>query len=1182
MRFQAIKNIGRRLKFAWRADAARPLTAPLGVVRRLDCLEYEERVLYSATPAGGELLANTETAAAQSADTAAQQAVAVDPAGDFVVAWASAGQDGTGSGIYAQRFDAAGNKLGSELQVNSTFLGDQVEAAVVKGADGSFVVSWSGPILDILGITILGEGIYFQRFDASGNPVGGEQQVALALLEDFSQPSIAMNTAGDFKISWTRAFGDGSGDGVFARQFHANGSPDGGVFQVNVTSAGDQNDSTVAYDGTGNLIVTWTSAGQDGSGTGVYGRRFDSGGSALGGEFQIHTTTAGNQSEASVAADSAGDFVVSWTSQGQDGSGLGIYAQRFNAAGARVGSEFLVNATTAGDQHESRTAMDAAGNFTIAWTGAGQDSGATDGIYFRQYDSSGTAISPETLVNRTIAGNQSDPSLAINDSGAMVVAWSGNGPGDADGVLFQRYVDGPNTAPVNTVPGTQTTVEDTTLVFSSGGSNGISIADASAAGNSVQVTLTATSGTVTLSGLTGLTFTAGDGTADTSMTFRGTIANINTALNGLSFTPTLDFAGAAAVAITTNDLGYSGTGGAMATATSVTINVTPVNDHVPTITSNGGGAAASVSVAENTSAVTTVVGTDADLPTPTLSYSISGGADAGRFAIDASTGALSFVAAPNFEAPSDSDGNNVYQVIVRASDGTFAATQTIAVAVTNVNEAPTVVVPTAQSTPFGTALPFSITGGRAITLADVDAGNAPIELTLTADHGTLTLAQTTGLTFVAGDGIADSAMIVRGSVAALNAALDGLQFAPTNAYRGAASIALSVDDLGQSGSGAANVINDQIAIQVAPAADRIQLSAPTTINAADFAALFSQAGGSGISIVDAYGEDPMLTVTLTAANGTATLAQTAGLTFVGGTGSSGALIAFSGRLSDVNAALDGLQFQGDTTSGGLSLTVTDEPRDGTDAQTRSASIGVVQQAIYPSPGPATGGVDDDPLTPITNPTNEPSGTSRVPLVPSPGTTSGSDVDNLFGDERLGSVDVLTWDEEQELLLGRRSASTLGLGDDGEYAAYFRGASDAGAASGAAKKPGAFARAGGAPKGGLAARAAMESGGDESAVPWSIVTAEVEAAELSTAEYLVVGTAGLTATLTVGYLVWSLQAGSMTSILLSSLPTWRAFDPLPVLEHERRRRKRTIDVDELDGVFDLRNSMPDLDGALGAR
>ena len=83
--------------------------------------------------------------------------------------------------------------------------------------------------------------------------------------------------------------------------------------------------------------------------------------------------------------------------------------------------------------------------------------------------------------------------------------------------------------------------------------------------NPVQVTLTATSGTITLSGVAGLTFAGGDGTGDATMTFSGTLGDVNAALAGLTFTPTLNFAGSAALAISTNDLGFSGTGGAQIT-----------------------------------------------------------------------------------------------------------------------------------------------------------------------------------------------------------------------------------------------------------------------------------------------------------------------------------------------------------------------------------------------------------------------------------------------------------------------------------------------------------------------------------------------------------------------------------------------------------------------------------------
>src|SRR5262249_37443992 len=100
---------------------------------------------------------------------------------------------------------------------------------------------------------------------------------------------------------------------------------------------------------------------------------------------------------------------------------------------------------------------------------------------------------------------------------------------------------------------------------------------------------------------------------------------------------------------------------------------------------------AAVSIVESTTAVTTVTATDPDAD-QTLTYSIIGGADAGKFTIGSTTGALSFVAAPNFEAPTDAGGNNVYDVTVQASDAHGGIdTQAIAVTVTDVfeNTAPT-------------------------------------------------------------------------------------------------------------------------------------------------------------------------------------------------------------------------------------------------------------------------------------------------------------------------------------------------------------------------------------------------------------------------------------------------------------------------------------------------------------
>jgi hypothetical protein len=120
------------------------------------------------------------------------------------------------------------------------------------------------------------------------------------------------------------------------------------------------------------------------------------------------------------------------------------------------------------------------------------------------------------------------------------------------------------------------------------------------------------------------------------------------------------------------------------------VSISNSNDSAPVMVSFGGVANASMAIAENTKAVTTLHAVDADGTTPT--YAITGGTDAAKFIINASTGALSFVTAPDFEAPKDANHDNIYNVVVRATDGLHFSDQALAVAVVNVNDT-TVVEP---------------------------------------------------------------------------------------------------------------------------------------------------------------------------------------------------------------------------------------------------------------------------------------------------------------------------------------------------------------------------------------------------------------------------------------------------------------------------------------------------------
>lgn len=153
----------------------------------------------------------------------------------------------------------------------------------------------------------------------------------------------------------------------------------------------------------------------------------------------------------------------------------------------------------------------------------------------------------------------------------------------------------------------------------------------------------------------------------------------------------------------------------------------------PTIISNGGAQAAAVVIAENTTTVSTITATDPDSNT-NFSYSIIDGADASLFQINASTGALSFRTAPNFEAPRDIGANNVYDVVVQVSDGSLTDTQAIAVTVTNANETPTFAAASQA---------VSATAGMAktVTLAATDVDGDTLTYTVaTPAKGTATIS----------------------------------------------------------------------------------------------------------------------------------------------------------------------------------------------------------------------------------------------------------------------------------------------------------------------------------------------------------------------------------------------------------------------------------------------------------
>lgn len=385
------------------------------------------------TPLTGDIQVNTETGGSQ-----IRSSVAALDDGGFVAIWESS--DGSGYGVYGQRYDATGVTVGGEFRVN-TYTSTHQSFSSVAGLDGGgFVVMWSSDNQD--GSIF---GTYGQRYDANGTAVGGEFRINTYTQDSQLYTSVAALDDGGFTVIWASRDQDGSSWGIYGQRYDASGAAAGDEFRANTYTINEQyHPSVAALDG-GGFVVTWDSYGaQDGSGVGIYGQRYDAGGNAVGGEFRANSATTNNQTWSNVAGLGGGGFVVTWTSNGQDGSGFGIYGQRYAANGTAVGGEFQVNTATAGDQMYTSAIALGDGGFIVTWSSNGQD-GSGYGVYGQRFDANDAPVGDEFRLNQNTTGDQVHESwfgegLAGLANGTLVSTWHGFGSEE----IFVRLFDVPH------------------------------------------------------------------------------------------------------------------------------------------------------------------------------------------------------------------------------------------------------------------------------------------------------------------------------------------------------------------------------------------------------------------------------------------------------------------------------------------------------------------------------------------------------------------------------------------------------------------------------------------------------------------------------------------------------------------------------------------------------------------
>lgn len=390
----------------------------------------EHRVMLAATPIGVETQVNTTTNGDQ--ESAGARSIAADDAGNYVAVWTSFGQDGSATGVYAQRFNSSGTPLGSEFRVNQSTFGNQIGAVITMNSQGDFVVAWASEGQDGSGY-----GVYMRRYSSSGTALGNEIRVNTYGIGNQFEVSAAMNDAGNVIIIWTSNGQDGSGDGIYGQRYSSSGSPVGSEFRVNTVTTGQQSTSAVTMNALGEFTVTWHSANTDGSGFGVYSQRYTSSGTRNGANTLVNTTTSGDQFSPEMTANSSGEYLITWLSTG---TATGVFAQRYNSSGAKIGSEFRIDTPElpAATNFVPSIALRDDGSFFAVWTINNGSNGLE--VVGRDFFADGTPFDVGEVLNTNLAGDQWGPTIAVDASGNSIVAWTSFlQDGSGDGVFMQRF-----------------------------------------------------------------------------------------------------------------------------------------------------------------------------------------------------------------------------------------------------------------------------------------------------------------------------------------------------------------------------------------------------------------------------------------------------------------------------------------------------------------------------------------------------------------------------------------------------------------------------------------------------------------------------------------------------------------------------------------------------------------------
>jgi len=505
---------------------------------------------------------------------------------------------------------------------------------------------------------------------------------------------------------------------------------------------------------------------------------------------------------------------------------------------------------------------------------------------------------------------------------SVQAATSAGGGGLSSPTVVSITVTAVNDDPVNSVPPSQISLINTDFPLSIATGNPVSIADIDAGAGTVTTTVSLVPGTGTLI-LPGAT-----GSGTNSVSVGGTVTAVNTLLNNLVYRPPNPaFLGNVQVTIATNDRGNTGAGGALIDTdqfiiTVANLNIAPVNTVPATQVFNEDVAGGLVFSMANGNAISVTDADAATLPlvvTLTTNHGILNVPTPGSVTIQGNGTATVILTGPQASLRAalvgltyvpDAQYNGTASLTMVTNDqgffgfgGALIDTDTVNFVINAVNDGPVGTAPATASVIEGEALIFSLANSNPLTVSDIDSASAPISVTLSAGHGTITALPVAGVTI---SNNSSPSVVITGPLINVQSALTSVTYTPDFGFFGADALTMFTNDLGNTGNGGALTDTDTVAITV------ININRPpvhtvpnTQMILEDTSLVFSTGNGNAISVTDNDSGTLDVVSVIAVQNGTLTFPATPGLTI---SGNGTAQVTVTGAVATISMGLNGLQY----------------------------------------------------------------------------------------------------------------------------------------------------------------------------------------------------------------------------------------------------------------------------------